>query len=74
MALDDRSASRGHASSLYWGPGVDALPSGPLGTDLALDQEFLLPNGLEGAVAGPSGPVDDDGSGFLTNADAEFLG
>ena len=48
--------------------GVDALPLGPLGTDLALDLDLLLLEG--GAVEGP--PVDDGGSGFFTTADAEL--
>jgi len=50
--------------------GADALPLGPLGTDLALDLDLLLLDD-GGAVAGP--PVDDDGSAFFTSADAELL-
>ena len=48
--------------------GVDALPLGPLGIDLPLNLDLLLLDG--GAVAGP--PVDDDGSGVFTSADAEL--
>ena len=51
--------------------GVGTLPWGPLRTDLALDLDLLLLDD-GGAVADP--PVDDDGSGFFTGADAEFLG
>ena len=51
--------------------GVDALPLGPLGTDLALDLDLLLLDD-GGAVAGP--PVDGDGSGFFTCADVKLLG
>jgi len=51
--------------------GVDTLPWGPLGTELALDLDLLLLD--RGAVGGP--PVDDDGSGFFTSAaEAELLG
>jgi hypothetical protein len=50
--------------------GVNAWALGPLGMDsaLALDLSFL--DG--GVVAGP--PLDDDGSGFFTSANAEQLG
>ena len=51
--------------------GVDDLPLGPLGMDLALALDLLLLDG-GGAVGAP--PVADDGSGFFTGADAEFLG
>jgi len=50
--------------------GVDALPLGPLGTDLALalNLDLLLLDG--GAVEGL--PVDDDCSGVFITADAEL--
>jgi len=53
--------------------GVDALPLGPLGTDLALDLDLLLLD--DGGGAGGPPPVDDNkGSGFFASTDAELLG
>ena len=52
--------------------GVDALPLGPLGADLALDLDLLLLD--DGGGAGGPPPVDDNGSGFFASADAELLG
>jgi len=48
--------------------GVDALQLGPLGMNLALDLDLLLLDG--GAVGGP--PVDGNGLGFFSSADAEL--
>jgi len=75
--LDDRSARRRldkrprTITVVCVVTGVEALPLGPLGMDMASNLDLLLLYD-GGAVGGPT--VDDDGSVFFTGADAGLLG